>query len=219
MRASALAKALTVAAAAAAITGVASAAHASPQATAIAHQIARTSTATTSMSLIPVSKVTGRTPGRPGYVTLRLKNGKTISVQAKYKRLVQRRAAADAKKVTPYTNPVYGNCGYSYIYTNYKSNGEPVHMDTGFEVYDAAIEYAWHAHIAGSSGTGYSYNYHASGGLDFDYGWHGQHSSSANYPTGTYAASVYSDGTSWALLDTGGVCYSGGPYDSSYLYY
>jgi hypothetical protein len=55
------------------------------------------------------------------------------------------------------------------------------------------------------------------GGLANRVGWHGQHGSHKDYPRGTYAASVYSDGSSWALLNNGSVCYSGGPWDSRHL--
>jgi hypothetical protein len=111
-------------------------------------------------------------------------------------------------RVSP-NNIVYGNCGSSYIYVNEKSNGQPVDMDTGFDVHPSAIAYGWHAHIAGFQGSGYSYEYHASGNLANRPGWHGQHSSAANYPHGTYHDYVYSDGSSWALLNNGGYCTSG----------
>jgi hypothetical protein len=120
------------------------------------------------------------------------------------------------KGVTP-DNQVVGNCGTSYIYLSERSDGWPVHMDTGFGVNQPAVEYGWHASIHGASGTGYDYDYHASGGLNYRYNWHGQHTSAKDYPRATYAAAVYSDGSSWALLDTGSVCYSGGPYDDRYL--
>jgi hypothetical protein len=122
-----------------------------------------------------------------------------------------------APETTLPDNRVTGNCGSSYIFVNHLSDGHPVHMDTGFDVNHLAIEYAWHAHIAGDSHTGYDYDYHASGGLDFDAGWHGQHSSRKDYPRGYYGAGVYTDGTSWALLDNGDFCISGGPHDHRYL--
>jgi hypothetical protein len=168
---------------------------------------------TTPMTLVHVTKVVG---GRDsaGHVSVLLSNGKIISILAAHKGLVMRHAAATAVRFV--ANPVYGNCGYSYIYMNHKSNGQPVHMDTGFEVNHAAVEYSWSAHEAGFSGSGYDYSYHASGNLNFRNGWHGQHASGNNYPHGVYAGSVNA-GSSWALLDTGGVCFSGGPYESVYL--
>ncbi|SFF44840.1 hypothetical protein SAMN05216251_114153 [Actinacidiphila alni] len=183
---------------------------------------AQTSTSTVAPSAAPASamhevtveRVLDKAPDSSGHVRVQLSNGATISILASHVTSARNFAAKHAN-VTP-DGTVTGNCGSSYIEVNYKSNGEPVHMDTGFTVNHAAVEYDWHAHISGSSGTGYDYAYHASGTLAAHSTWHGQHSSGDNYPSGTYAASVSASG-SWALLDTGSICYSGGPYDSAYL--
>lgn len=167
------------------------------------------------MQTVRVVKQLSTTPDANGKVNVQLENGQQIAIDASHASMVMQRASADAQSVTP-QNRVGGNCGSSYIYVNHRSDGTPVHMDTGFDVNHLAVEYAWHAHIAGDSGTGYDYDYHASGMLAFRPGWHGQHSSHKAYPHGTYAAGVYS-ATSWALLDTGAICFSAAPHDSRYL--
>jgi hypothetical protein len=160
------------------------------------------------MTVAKVSRVLTTTPDRAGKVKVRLDNGTDIAIPAKDKNLAMRYAA---KSVMSPQNQVRGNCGSSYIYVNELPDGHPVHMDTGFDVIHPAISYSWHASIHGFSGSGYDYDYHASGDLAFRVGWHGQHSSHTDYPRGTYAAGVYKD--SFALLDNGSVCTSGGPYD------
>jgi hypothetical protein len=178
------------------------------------------STATTGsaepMTIARVVQLVNPVPDSAGKVTVALANGAVIAIDAAHKDLVIARAASDAGTISP-NNRVNGNCGSSYIYVNERSTGHPVHMDTGFDVVRPAVEYAWHAHIAGGSHTGYDYDYHASGGLANRVGWHGQHGSHKDYPSGTYAAGVYADGSSWALLNNGSVCYSGGPHDSRHL--
>jgi hypothetical protein len=168
------------------------------------------------MTIARVVQLVNSVPDSAGKVTVALDNGAVIAISAANKDLVMTRAASDARTVSP-NNRVNGNCGSSYIYVNERSSGRPVHMDTGFDVVRPAVEYAWHAHISGDSHTGYDYNYTASGGLANRVGWHGQHGSHKDYPHGTYAAGVYADGSSWALLNNGSVCYSGGPHDSRYL--
>lgn len=157
-----------------------------------------------------------RHPDRTGKVRVKLANGQVIAIQASHAKLVMR-AAAQRRDTATAANRLSGNCGSSYIFVNHLSDGHPVHMDTGFDVNHPAVEYAWHAYIAGDSHTGYDYEYHASGWLNFRVGWHGQHSSHKDYPHGTYAAWVYNDGSSWALLDNGSFCVSAGPWDDRYL--
>jgi hypothetical protein len=177
---------------------------------------ATTTESTAPMTLVHAARLANPVPDSAGKVQVELTNGAVISIDAAHRDLVMSQANADPGTVTP-DNRVGGNCGSSYIYVNERSDGHPVHMDTGFDVVRPAVEYAWHAHIAGDSHTGYDYDYHASGGLANRTGWHGQHGSHKDYPRGTYAAGVYTDGSSWALLNNGSVCYSGGPHDSRHL--
>jgi len=165
------------------------------------------------MKIVRVVRLVDATPDRFGKVKILLANGAIIAISAEAKEGVMRRAALDARLAPG--NRIGGNCGSSYIYVNHKSNGRPVHMDTGFDVIGQAVEYSWHASIEGFQGSGYSYDYRASGNLNFVTGWHGQHSSSADYPSGLYAASVYT--SSWARLTNFTLCYSAGPYDSRTL--
>jgi len=168
----------------------------------------------TPMKIVMVLRVVDAVPDRFGKVKILLANGAIISISAKAEAGVMRRAALDAR-VSPY-NRISGDCGSSYIYVNHKSNGRPVHMDTGFDIFGQAVEYSWHAGIQGFLGSGYYYDYHASGNLNFVTGWHGQHSSSADYPSGVYGALVHTS-DSWARLSNFSMCFSAGPSDSRTL--
>src|SRR4051794_37909658 len=150
----------------------------------------------TPMTTAKVSRLLTSTPDQAGDVKVQLDDGTMIAIPSKDKNLVMSTAATSV--ISP-SNQVGGDCGTSYIYVNERSDGHPVHMDTGFDVIRPAISYAWHASIHGFSGSGYDYDYHASGDLAWRVGWHGQHSSHTDYPRGTYAASVYTD--SYAILD------------------
>ncbi len=163
-------------------------------------------------------RVVDDTPDADGNIQVELDNGAVVTAPSAYADLITDRAgdtAGLAGTVSPFTT-IWGACGSSHVEMNYKSNGEPVHMDTGFTVTTPAISYTWNVLIEGSSGTGYTYNYHASGGLASRTTWAGQHSSSADYPTGTYSAAVNPAG-SYALLNNGDFCYSGGPATAAYL--
>ena len=164
-------------------------------------------TTTTAMTEVYVSKTLGSIDAT-GEIGVLLSDGQRIELPAKYRSLTER-AARTARSVQP-DGTVTGNCGSSYI-TLTQHNGWPVHMDTGFHVNHEAISYDWSAQINGFSGSGYEYTYGASGDLDFDSTWHGQHTSHTRYPHGTYHAYVLQP--SYALLDTGSICVSGDPYD------
>lgn len=177
--------------------------------------VVASSTTTTEMGIVqPIRLVAA--PNAAGVAQVLMDNGATISVPA-----------ADVARVLNPTPPpsqaakggatpnaiVFGDCGYSTINVGYKSNGLPVRMTTGFHVNDAATDYQWTAVITGPS---YSYNYNASGGLALRHDWNGSHNSSLNYPTGWYTATVSPAG-SFAILYWGGVCFSGGPSQTTYL--
>ena len=184
-----------------------------------AHATARSVQVSTPMTAVHAVRVLGATPGHADHVNVLLADGRTVSIESRYQGLVEKRSAAEARAATPF-DQLPGSCGSSYIWVNYKSDLEPVHMDTGFDVTPApAISYQWHASIHGDSGTGYDYDYWASGDLNFDWGWHGQHSSGNDYPTGDYTAAVYADGSAYALLSNGEICTSVGPWDEQYLYH
>lgn len=159
-------------------------------------------TETFNMTYVPVVKVLGAAAHANGRVNVLLANGRKISILAADKSLVERRMAH------PDTT-VRGSCGLSYVNLKNKSNGDPVYMWTGFEVNHEAISYSWQVYIV-ALGSSYEHTYNAGGGLDFDSTWEGTYTSSANPARGTYLAEVESD-NSYALLDTGDICVSGGP--------
>ena len=93
------------------------------------------------------------------------------------------------------------------------SNGRPYQMDTGFSVTHGVAAYVWNANISGPNS--YTYSYHSDGGNGFDKTWHGQHHIS-NGDNGRYSGNVHGN-QSYALLDDGDLCFSGGPYTLDYL--
>jgi hypothetical protein len=177
--------------------------------------VTSTSAVSTPMTLTYVSQILSPADSS-GQVLALLSNGATISLPTSTQTLALQYAsqARSATVVSP-DSTVYGNCGSSYVQIDYKSNGKPVHMDTGFSVIDPAVDYSWRVTEAGSSGTGYNYSYHASGSLANRSTWHGQHSSGDNYPSAAYEATVVTG--SFAELNTGAICYSGSPSDEEYL--
>ena len=116
-------------------------------------------------------------------------------------------AAAQASTTAQPGGSIGGDCGSSYAYMfDNPYTGQPWRFSTGFHVIHAAIDYSWNAVVDTPNST---YEYHASGGLFFDTTWAGGHN--GNGPHGLYVAAVDPD-TSYAILDTGSVCYSAGPY-------
>jgi len=108
---------------------------------------------------------------------------------------------------------VYGNCGYSYYYIyNYRSYDNVYHMETGFNVYGKAYDFAWRTGVDQPNGGYNSWSDYGpmwpdnnwDSGLIEEYspydGWH--------YGEVEYGA---------AYLTNGSVCYSGRPYDSEYV--
>lgn len=163
----------------------------------------------TAMTLVPVIRVLGPTAGRSERVNILLASGETISIPAADESLVNRRMAEGAKGSTSPDATISGSCGSSNVYIYDKSNGHPIRMTTGFTVKHEAVSYSWEVIELGLS-SGYDYTYTAGGGLDFDSSWSGGHTSTENPAHGTYYAHVVAD-DSYALLDTGDICTSGGP--------
>ena len=116
------------------------------------------------------------------------------------------------------SNPVvYGNCGDSYIYYSwigYRSASPHYGASTytGYDVIAPAVEGHWQVTYVDNAGTGTVNTSNAANGTPF---W------STSYDTwhsvtGYSYADVDPNG-SWALLDNGALCYSGGPWDSTTL--
>lgn len=171
-----------------------------------------------SMSVAHPVSVLDTQPDSTGHVRVAFSDGSVVSVPAVDVPKVKNRIDALHRNVQP-DNTVPGPCGTSYITLSERSDGYPVHMDTGFKLSGGrrATSYAWSAWIQGAPGTGYSYDYHASGDLDFRDHWDGHHTSGRAYPRAPYAAGVNTGVHSYALLDNGDICTSGGPTDSRNL--
>ncbi len=168
-------------------------------------------TVTSKMTKVPVTKLVTSTPDRAGNVKVLLANGKTVPIPADDKDRVMRRAAQQAK-VHP-EGTVYGDCGSSYITLEEKSNRYPVAIRTGFKVDEPAVGYDWFATVYGPH---YTHEYTSGGDLFFDSSWDGGYQSDQNQAEGLYVAEV-DPGASDAVLLTGDVCFSGGPFDLAYL--
>lgn len=178
---------------------------------------------TSPMYLVHVTGVVNSEPDSDGNILVSLSNGAEVPIPADledealtYSRSLEATTAKLSGSATT-DAIVTGPCGNSSVVVKAKSNGKPVRMETGFSLIANASWYTWSVQIAGDSGTGYAYSYHASGSLANRSNWSGSHNSGSNYPTGNYAASV--DGpASYAMLSgSGDICYSGGPYDHAYL--
>jgi hypothetical protein len=112
-------------------------------------------------------------------------------------------------------NTVGGDCGKSWIYLT--GTHLEYHYYTGFSVNTPAVEYGWQVSIVGP----YSYDNNRTwgGGLLFRTTWRAPGSGDYNVPvddSGYYDGKVIPSG-SWALLDNGGYCVSGGPSSRTYV--
>lgn len=154
-------------------------------------------------------------PDSAGNVQVLLEDGQTVSVPSKLANLVlhAHRPAASG----PQPNAVVsGDCGFSYVDLGHRPDGTPVYMYTGFHTNTPSIAYNWNVGISGPPNSGYQYNYTASGDLFFRNNWRGSHTSGRAYPGGFYTAAVSSN-YSFSILETGSICTSGGPVQTSDL--
>jgi hypothetical protein len=165
------------------------------------------------MVIVPVVKILGPTPHMNGYFTVLAANGKEAVVPDSLKSRVESRMKEERTHIEALKDTVYGNCGSSFIELANKSNGSPLHMLTGFTVILPAIDYSWHGGVSGPSNFKYTINF--GGGLAFRTSWEGQHSTTNNWPHGTWSGAISQ--TSYADLDDGDICYSGGPAVSGHL--
>jgi hypothetical protein len=183
-----------------------------------ADELTTTQTAQNMVFANPV-RIVNSMPDSSGDIEVQFSNGRVIPVPSKLSEAVRHRIDALARTVQPF-NTVLGDCGTSYITLSDRSSGYPVHMDTGFTLSGGrrAYSYEWSAWIEGFSGSGYSYEYGASGDLSERTSWDGHHTSGKDYPSGAYGAGVNA-GWSYALVDypTLGVCFAGSATDSRNL--
>jgi len=121
-------------------------------------------------------------------------------------------------QAVPASDPViYGNCGDSFMF--YRAIGHrstnPKYIastDTGYNVNLPTVEGTWQATYYDNHGAGTVTQYNATNGTQ---NW------STEYNT-LHSVKGYSWGevdpnASWVLLDNGGLCYSGGPWESTTL--
>ncbi|PSL45265.1 hypothetical protein B0I31_12742 [Saccharothrix carnea] len=121
------------------------------------------------------------------------------------------------KKGTPgeltTNNVVSGNCGTSWVWLNARGNRE-VLIDTGFFVRDAVSTFSWTVVLDDSGGTtshSFAPFYDADGYVSLP-------RIVGGLTVGPAAASVSPNGSNYAILVDGSVCFSGGPYDPEYIY-
>jgi hypothetical protein len=193
-------------------------------ATASAHPAARTDqgsavtkgraghTVTSKMTRVRVTKLVTSTPDRAGNVKVLLANGKTVPIPAADRDRVMRRAAQQAK-IHP-DGTVYSDCGSSYITLEEKPDGYPVAIRTGFHIDEPAIAYNWLATVTGTDD--YLHEYSSGGSLFFRHSWDGGFQSDEDLDPGLFTASVHPF-SSFAVLATDDLCFSGGPEDEAYL--
>jgi len=99
---------------------------------------------------------------------------------------------------------VYGDCGYSWI-AGEQTGTHQIELSSGFGVDDAAVEYSWTVQLSDENGTS---THHASGTLALDSSWSDEWTGLNQYDYSIDEALT----SSYAIMDDGSVCYSGGPY-------
>jgi hypothetical protein len=166
----------------------------------------------TGMTIVPVVRILGATPRKPGYFTVLAANGKEAIVPNSLKSRVESRMKQDLIHPLLYDESV-GDCGTSFINITTKSNGYMVFRATGFTVVLPAIYFSWSYGLQGPSYPAITFKF--SDPLDFDSSWANRVSSAYNYPNGTWSGAVSQ--TSYADLDNGDICYSGGPAVRGYV--
>ena len=137
-----------------------------------------------------------------GYEIRALGNGRQVSMP---------KDAPRAAEVQPLAT-VGGDCGYSYVEMTLESPGR-YRAYTGFHVYTQAISYGWRVFVSGPRG---SREHTWSGNLRFRRTWNGSRAGPV-FGDGWHTGTVVPPG-SYAVLRNGGVCFSGGPSDTKYLF-
>lgn len=158
-----------------------------------------------------------------GDVRVLLSDGDKVSVPAADESLVMGAIQRDKShggltadaRYHHYEDVVSGDCGSSFIEIADKRPGDhPLTMRTGFDVSIPADAYSWATDTRRS--TGFNKPWGAAGGLTDRTYWNGGFRTILDYRHGTYTGRVYGS-KSWALLDTGVLCVSGGPVVKGYL--
>jgi hypothetical protein len=215
-----------------ALLAVPSAASAAPHGPAIKSS-ATTQTLRGGMTFVPVLRILGQTPGKPGYFTALMANGRRAVIPDVLKSRVQSGMKHDAAQPSiaeaaqpriarvPFVScgykcvydTIYGNCGSSSITLTLKVGGHPIRTVTGFSVITVEVYYNWRA---GRSGPHYAPTWKTWSGFSSSNVWNAIWDSVNNYSDGTWSGAV-DPSNSWVILDNGQVCYSGGPAVSGYV--
>lgn len=107
-------------------------------------------------------------------------------------------------------NTVYGDCGSSYVQITPVGNHKAL-IQTGFSVYTGAVDFDWIVHVIDNYGVS---NKTWGGPLAFRSSWVGTN----NFTSGGtgYASAEVTYGV--AFLWDGTICFSLGPFSSTYIY-
>jgi hypothetical protein len=105
-------------------------------------------------------------------------------------------------------NEVPGDCGVSYIYIREKSNGYPIHVQTGFKLNRDAWAYQWVFQVRGPQN--YRDTVEKSGNLAARPNWNLEWGSDTNERHGHWQAWVLPGPSSYAMTFTG-ICFAGNP--------
>jgi hypothetical protein len=113
--------------------------------------------------------------------------------------------------VSPFNN-VTGNCGESWVFEDGIGNAS-VSLDTGYAVYTAVVARQWRVVLDDNGGE--STQNFSGGGTGAYSAWI---KTIRGLTRGPGFAFVRSDGSNFAILKDGNVCFSGGPSDSTTIY-
>jgi hypothetical protein len=136
-------------------------------------------------------------------------HGYEIRTTADGKQYSVLKGAAD--NVTPF-NVVTGDCGRSWVWEDGVGSAR-VLLDTGFNVYTSTVGRQWNVILDDNGGTS---TQGFSGGATGAY-WDSSRTV-GGLTRGPGYAHINSNGSNFAILSDGNVCYSGGPSDSTTIY-
>jgi|SRR4051794_29489353 hypothetical protein len=109
------------------------------------------------------------------------------------------------------SNVVGGNCGFSYVY-EYGIGNRAIELYTGYSVIHDVIRWHWQVRLDDRGGSSYrNYSGWINNGI-----WQVDQVIGGLTRGGARASVIRS--ASWALLDTGAICVSGGPWDDTIIY-
>jgi hypothetical protein len=144
-----------------------------------------------------------------GYRIVVLANGEEASVPASSAIVNGSPASAVAQPDTI----IYGDCGYSWMYMDSWSPLQYVPL-TGFVVYDPGWDFSWEVSVVGP--YNYERNLSYGGLLSGSESWSNGAPEIPVDDAGYYDGAVV-PGSSFVILENGGLCVSGGPSDRVYV--